>query len=172
MDSSTTSFKVGDRVAWASQHRNSPVVEREGRVVAVIPAGVRPDRERFAEALKNSDYARRRSVISYILESDGVQYWPYAWKIRWAAGADTTSGRMAPAPAPKAVVVPTVRDAIRALEAIAGQHGDQIPYPQARALLNAQFPEIEGAPSAGRFPVGALIRAAARRQKPRAQTAS
>ena len=77
------SFHVGDFVTWKSQ-TGSVTKEKTGRIVQVVPAGQRPDRERFAGLYQGPGCGYGRNHESYVVQVDVGKtegksfrfYWP------------------------------------------------------------------------------------------------
>jgi hypothetical protein len=84
-------FKIGDVVTWGSQAAGSWKV-KTGAIVAVVPSGSVPDRDKFKKLYKGSGIGFPRKHESYVVEvyKDPVKmtghaiYWPLAAKLRAA----------------------------------------------------------------------------------------
>ncbi len=75
----TNDFKLSNTVEWSSQARGYKVTKR-GVIVEVIPAGTRPDGEKYPNLAKAGS---SRNHVSYVVKvnaqrSSGVFYWPRA----------------------------------------------------------------------------------------------
>jgi len=72
-------MKLGDRVHWESQSSGS-WTRKEGEVVAIVPAGVKPDNCMPAGFKRNTiEYGLPRDEESYLIRVDGKGrrlYWP------------------------------------------------------------------------------------------------
>lgn len=69
-------FVVGDSVTWTSQS-GGYTVEKTGQVEQVVPAGGKPDRERFASLYTGAGVGITRDHESYVVRVKGRGvYWP------------------------------------------------------------------------------------------------
>lgn len=69
------SFKVGETVQWTSQAQGYSK-SKEGVVVAIVPAGERPDREAFLDLYKGAGCGFGRDHESYVVRVKNKHYWP------------------------------------------------------------------------------------------------
>lgn len=82
-------FKVGEQVTWTSQAQGYQKT-KTGTVVAVVPAGKLPDREKFTALYKGPGVGGYRDHESYVVEvaEVGVRskktkaYWPRVSALR------------------------------------------------------------------------------------------
>lgn len=58
-------FELGDKVCWNSQAQGFSK-EKSGEIVQVVPAGQRPDRDRFLDLYKNAGCGWGRKHESYV----------------------------------------------------------------------------------------------------------
>ncbi len=72
-------FKVGDKVRWVSEAIGS-AREKRGVVCAVVPAGSLGVNYAPIELRRAFEGWTRRSHESYIVNVDGVAYWP---RVKW-----------------------------------------------------------------------------------------
>jgi len=78
-----TKFQIGAAVHWASQSSGT-TKEKTGRILAVVPAGKRPDRVQFLSLYKGAGVGLSRDHVSYVvgvevgktLGSSVRYYWP------------------------------------------------------------------------------------------------
>jgi len=64
-------FKLGDRVAWTTRGGRGKETLRTGKVVQVVEAGRRPHQQ-----WPVVEPGMHRSVVSYVVQSEGRCYWP------------------------------------------------------------------------------------------------
>ena len=69
-------FRVGQKVKWSSRvHRFT------GTVVAVVPAGESPGPIADLLGFPDQKFGGPRGQESYLVETEGRLYWPWAWKL-------------------------------------------------------------------------------------------
>jgi len=98
----SANFQVGDQVTWTSQ-AGGHTKTKAGTVVAVVPAGAYPDREKFPRLYRSAGVGLKRGHLSYVVHvvmpsgrGAGTVYWPRAAALALAAGADASAPRALP----------------------------------------------------------------------------
>jgi len=80
-------FRVGDPVIWTSQAQGH-IKTKQGVVLEIVPAGLRPSAERFPSLYKGAGAGSARKNLSYVVRANGRVYWPIASNLRRASGAE------------------------------------------------------------------------------------
>ncbi len=76
-------FQIGQMVKWSSQ-ANASLKEKIGVIVEVVPAGSRPNRDRFLSLYRGSGVGLPRNHESYVVQVKTKIYWPRASKLMTA----------------------------------------------------------------------------------------
>lgn len=82
-------FKIGDQVEWSSQAQGSETT-KQGRIVAVVSAGDRPNRDNFEDLYKGPGCGFGRDHESYVVRvvagktgnAKPKHYWPRVSALR------------------------------------------------------------------------------------------